>query len=134
MTNVFESKDTFIPFFIEQALQEDVGSGDHTSQACIPADDRTSARLYVKDAGVLAGVELAQRFFQAVDPSAQFRALLADGADVSFGQVAFEVECNTRALLRVERALLNSMQRMSGIATLSNRYHFEVEDLPVKIL
>ncbi|MCB0588620.1 MAG: carboxylating nicotinate-nucleotide diphosphorylase [Phaeodactylibacter sp.] len=121
-------------FFVEQALREDVGEGDHTSQACIPADARSRARLLVKDPGVLAGVEVARHIFQKVDPGARLDVFIEDGKAVSAGEVAFEVECNTRALLLAERLVLNTMQRMTGIATLSNRFKFEVEDLPVKIL
>ncbi|HMO40966.1 MAG TPA: carboxylating nicotinate-nucleotide diphosphorylase [Saprospiraceae bacterium] len=120
--------------FIARALQEDVGLGDHTSLACISADSRNRAKLLVKDPGIIAGIEVARRIFQQADPEANFQAHLEDGAAVSYGDIAFEVECNTRALLLAERLCLNTMQRMSGIATLSNRFHFEVEDLPVKIL
>ncbi len=120
--------------FIARALQEDVGPGDHTSLACISADSRNRAKLLVKDPGIIAGIEVALRIFQQADPEADFQAHLEDGAAVSYGDIAFEVECNTRALLLAERLCLNTMQRMSGIATLSNRFHFEVEDLPVKIL
>lgn len=125
---------TLLNEFIERALQEDVGAGDHTSLACIPADSRSRARLLVKDDGVLAGVDVARRIFEKVDAQYDFHRHLDDGSDVRFGDVAFEVECNTRALLMAERLVLNTMQRMSGIATLSNRFHFEVEDLPVQIL
>lgn len=120
--------------FIENALLEDAPQGDRTSLACIPADARCSAKLLVKDAGILAGVEVAHRIFQKVDPSSSFKKLIEDGTHVSFGEVAFEVECNTQALLRAERVALNIMQRMSGIATLAHEFKFEVEDLPVKIL
>ena len=120
--------------FIARALQEDIGPGDHTSLACISADSRNRAKLLVKDPGIIAGIEVARRIFQQADPEANFQAHLEDGAAVSYGAIAFEVECNTRALLLAERLCLNTMQRMSGIATLSNRFHFEVEDLPVKIL
>ncbi|MCO6481138.1 MAG: carboxylating nicotinate-nucleotide diphosphorylase [Phaeodactylibacter sp.] len=125
---------TFLDFFVENALKEDVGTGDHTSQACIPADSRSRARLLIKDPGVLAGLEVARHIFQKVDPTAKLEVFLEDGNAMSAGDVAFEVECNTRALLRAERLVLNTMQRMAGIATLSNRFKFEVEDLPVKIL
>lgn len=120
--------------FIERALREDVGGGDHTSLACIPADASNRAKLLVKDPGIIAGVEVARRIFNKVDPAAQFQQHIEDGTAVSYGEVAFEVECNTRALLMAERLCLNTMQRMSGIATLSNRFKFEVEDLPVQIL
>lgn len=120
--------------FIKMGLEEDVRTGDHTSLACISPDSRSKARLLIKDAGVVAGVELARQIFEYVDETAQFDQWVADGESVNFGDEVFHVECNTQALLKAERVLLNSMQRMSGIATLSNRFAFEVEDLPVKIL
>ncbi len=120
--------------WIIQSLQEDVGDGDHTSLACIPATRRSKARLLVKDAGVLAGIEVARRIFRHVDPAADVKILMRDGMPIHFGDVAFEVDCNSQALLQAERLILNTMQRMSGIATLSNRFLFEVEDLPVTIL
>jgi nicotinate-nucleotide pyrophosphorylase (carboxylating) len=124
----------YLDEFTRQALAEDVGAGDHTSQACIPAGSRSRARLLVKDPGVLAGVAVAEHIFRHLDPQAEMKIFIEDGTDVSIGQVAFELECDTLALLQGERVALNCMQRMSGIATMSNRFHFEVEDLPVKIL
>jgi len=120
--------------FITEALAEDVGPGDYTSQATIPATNRDTARLLVKDVGVLAGVEVAKMIFLAVDPTAEFKQMMNDGDLMHVGDEAFHVTCNSRALLQAERLVLNTMQRMSGIATLSNRYAFEVEDLPVKVL
>ena len=90
--------------------------------------------LRVKDYGVIAGVELAGQILKHLDPTATFTIYKTDGTDVVFGQTAFEVEANTRSLLQGERLLLNCMQRMSGIATLSGRFAFEVGDLPVKVL
>lgn len=126
--------DAQINEFIIAGLREDVGAGDHTSLATIPADSRSRAVLKIKDYGVLAGMELAERIFRHVDPTSKFTAHKADGADVLFGEKAFEIEANTRALLQAERLCLNAMQRMSGIATLSSRFAFEVGDLPVKVL
>lgn len=120
--------------FIKAALLEDVGNGDHTAQACIPQESRSRAILKVKDYGVLAGVELAQQIFETVDPTATLKIFKSDGDDIFYGDTAFEVECNTRALLQAERLVLNTMQRMSGIATLSSRFAFEVADLPCKVL
>ena len=128
------TNDTYLNDFIEKALREDVGPGDHTTLACIPADHTSTARLFVKDAGVIAGIEVAQFIFNKVDPSAIFKSSMQDGQGVGYGDIAFEVIANTHALLKAERLLLNTMQRMSGIATLSNRFKFEVEDLPVTIL
>jgi len=120
--------------FINRALAEDVGEGDHTSLACIPEQNRSKAKLLIKDAGVLAGVELAKAVFKVVDPDSVVTVFIEDGKFVNYGDIAFEVECNTQALLRAERLVLNSMQRMSGIASLSNRFIFEVEDIDVTIL
>jgi len=120
--------------FIIAALYEDVRDGDHTSQACIPSNSRSKATLKIKDYGIIAGIELAERIFAHVDPTSSIKIHKKDGEDVFFGQTAFEVEGNTRALLRAERLVLNSMQRMSGISTLASRFAFEVGDLPVKIL
>lgn len=126
--------DKTIQNFIIQALAEDVGAGDHTSNACISPESISTARLLVKDLGVIAGIELARKIFQFVDPESRFDQRLEDGVDVDHGDIAFIVTCNTRALLMAERLVLNSMQRMSGITTLSSRFAVEVEGLPVKIL
>lgn len=135
MSVILDSKlEEQIQDFITRALKEDVGEGDHTSLACIPANDRSTARLLVKDAGIIAGVAIAERVFRHVDPSAELKINIEDGKNMSYGDIAFEVTCNTQALLKAERLVLNTMQRMSGIATLSNRFVFEIEDLPVKIL
>ncbi len=120
--------------FINEALAEDVGPGDFTSEATIPADKRDTAKLLVKDVGILAGVAVAKMIFERVDPTAEFDQQMEDGDLMHGGDIAFYITCNSRALLQAERLVLNTMQRMSGIATLTNRYAFEVEDLPVKVL
>lgn len=120
--------------FILDALKEDVGDGDHTSLACIDPADRSKAKLLVKDECVLAGVAFAKYAFEMIDPSSSMEIFKKDGEAVSYGDIAFMVDCNSQALLKGERLVLNTMQRMSGIATMSNRFTFEVEDLPVKIL
>ncbi|MBK9567598.1 MAG: carboxylating nicotinate-nucleotide diphosphorylase [Saprospiraceae bacterium] len=120
--------------FIFEGLYEDVREGDHTSLACIPVDDRSRAKLLVKAEGVIAGIEIAEAIFHHVDPSSVLDTRIQDGDDVQYGDVAFYVACNTQALLKAERLVLNTMQRLSGIATLSSRFAFEVEGLPVKIL
>ncbi len=129
-----DNKKHWIKEFVASALREDVGEGDHTSKACIPPDSRSKAKLLVKEPGIIAGIEMAKHVFEAVDDSVEFEFLKKDGEDVFRGDIAFYVEANTRNLLKVERLILNTMQRMSGIASLSNRYKFEVEDLPVTIL
>jgi nicotinate-nucleotide pyrophosphorylase (carboxylating) len=120
--------------FIAAGLREDVGTGDVTCLACIPDSARNRARLLVKDEGVLAGMVIAERIFKTVDPSAHFEKMIDDGANIKYGDVAFIVECHTQALLQAERLVLNTMQRMSGIATISRQYRDAVADLPVKIL
>lgn len=120
--------------FISDGLYEDIHEGDHTSLACIPKDDRSNARLLVKAEGVIAGVAIAEAIFKYVDPTSTIDVKIKDGEDVTYGDVAFYVECNSQALLKAERLVLNTMQRLSGIATLSSRFAFEVEGLPVKIL
>jgi len=120
--------------FISDGLFEDVQDGDHTSIACIPPDGKTKARLLIKDVGVLAGVDLAAMIFKYVDPESEFDLRIPDGSDVDYGQEAFIVTCDSRALLKAERLVLNCMQRMSGIATISARFATEVEGLPVTIL
>lgn len=120
--------------FIALALQEDVGDGDHTSLACIPADKRNTAKLLSKDSGVLSGVRFAQHVFAYVDPTSVVRVLIQEGEHINPGDIVFEVDCNAQALLKAERLVLNVMQRMSAISTLSRRFADEVSDLNVKIL
>jgi nicotinate-nucleotide pyrophosphorylase (carboxylating) len=123
-----------LAFFITQALQEDVGDGDHTSLACIPPGLRNRAHLLAKDTGIVAGVHFARKVFLHVDPDAHIDISIDDGGDIQPGDIVFEVEANARALLKAERLVLNVMQRMSAIATMSRRFADEVSDLPVKIL
>lgn len=134
MINTTTIEATQLDRFISQALQEDVGTGDHTSLACIDPQSHTKAHLLIKDPGVIAGISVAEAIFKKVDPDCIFKAHVEDGADVSDGDIGFEVACNAQALLKAERLVLNTLQHMSGIATLSNRFMFEVEDLPVTIL
>ena len=120
--------------FITRCLAEDIGTGDVTTLACIDPTSRSKGKLLVKDVGIIAGIELAEAIFRHVDPTVEFEFFHRDGDAVHDGDVAFFVECHTHALLQAERLVLNSMQRMSGIATLTNRFLFEVEDLPVQLL
>ena len=120
--------------FIERGFYEDVREGDHTSLACIPTDKRDKARLLVKDEGILAGVEVAVQIFKHADPTAQIEVFIQDGTFVKYGDIAFTVECNAQALLQAERLALNTMQRMSGVATMTREYVDTVKDLPVQIL
>jgi len=120
--------------FIEESLAEDVGAGDFTSLACVPSENRDRARLLVKDDGIICGVQIAKYIFEKVDKTAVFERVLSDGSEVVVGDEVFYVEMGSRELLMAERLVLNTMQRLSGISTMSNRFAFEVEDLKVKIL
>jgi len=104
---------------ITNALAEDIGDGDHSSLACIPANAIGTARLIVKDSGVLAGVALAKIICETVDKTLVFEQLIADGTNVTQGEIAFTLHGSARSILAAERTLLNFMQRMSGIATLT---------------
>jgi nicotinate-nucleotide pyrophosphorylase (carboxylating) len=120
--------------FIKAALYEDVQNGDITSLACIPAESRSRAKLLCKADGIVAGLRFAEEVFAFCDPSYSIEFFKKEGDPIQFGDIAFIVECNTRALLQAERLVLNTMQRMSGIATLSTAFSKAVEGLPVKIL
>lgn len=126
--------DTLLGEFIRQGLAEDVGEGDHTSMACIRSTRVSKAKLLVKDDGVISGVEVARRIFKELAAAADFELLIPDGSTVKPGDIAFYVTCPTRALLMGERLALNTMQRMSGISTISSLFAQEVEGLPVKVL
>lgn len=120
--------------FIVEGLEEDVRDGDHTSLACISSDKIDTAKLLVKDVGVLAGMEIAEAVFKHVDPNVEFTPFKKDGDSIYEGEIAFEVKCNAQALLKAERLVLNTMQRMSGIATHARRFADEVEGLDTQIL
>lgn len=119
---------------IDRALAEDIGTGDHTTQATIPAIVRGSARLLVKNTGVLAGVEVAQAVVQRYDPDLHMRTLIGDGGNVADGDVAFTLSGSARSILVVERLVLNFMQRMSGIATLTRKFVDALDGTGCKVL
>ncbi len=107
---------------IDEALKEDVGEGDHSTLSCIPANARGKAILKIKQDGILAGVEVAEKIFTYKDPGAIFTTLKKDGEMMKAGEMAFEVEASVQTILQCERLVLNCMQRMSGIATLTREY------------
>ena len=119
---------------IDRALREDIGDGDHTTLATIPPSAHGAARLLVKDDGVLAGVDLAVAIMEQFDPALSPRIFINDGALIQKGDVAFTVSGPERSILTIERLVLNFMQRMSGIATLTRRFVNEVEGTGCKIL
>lgn len=107
---------------IELAFAEDIGDGDHTTLCCIPEDAMGKSHLLIKEDGILAGVELAKKVFAKFDPTMQVEVLINDGAHVKIGDIAMVVTGKVRSLLQTERLMLNIMQRMSGIATMTNKY------------
>ncbi len=123
-----------LTWFIKHGIAEDVRDGDHTSNACINKNQESQGHLLIKDTGVLAGVDIARAIFTYLDKSVVFEKVIDDGKDVKPGDIAFNLRCNSRALLMGERLALNTMQRLSGIATISRLYAREVKDLPVTIL
>lgn len=130
-------KTEYIPFvdeLIDLCIKEDIGDGDHTSLACIPADEHGRMRLLCKQEGVIAGIEVAQKVLQRLDPRMQFEQVLSDGDRVAPGDVAFYVSGRLRSLLQAERILLNIMQRMSGVATQTAAYVRQLEGLNTKVL
>jgi len=120
---------------LDIAIHEDIGKeGDHTSIACIKKDTKGSAQLIIKEDGILAGVNVAKKIFEKIDSSLQISVFIEDGSKVHYGDVAFIVKGNVISILQAERLVLNFMQRMSGIATITNKYVEKIKDLPVKIL
>lgn len=107
---------------IDLAFAEDIGDGDHTTLCCIPEDAMGKSHLLIKEDGILAGVEVAKRVFAKFDPTMQVEVLINDGTPVTKGDIAMVVTAKVRSLLQTERLMLNIMQRMSGIATMTNKY------------
>ena len=123
-----------IDLFIKNAIAEDVGDGDHTSLSTIPQGTQGKAKLIVKEDGILAGVELALEIFNQIDPSLKVETFLQDGQHVNTGDIAFNVYGSTHAILLAERLVLNCMQRMSGIATKTNRIVKSLAGFKTKVL
>ncbi|QQX76591.1 MULTISPECIES: carboxylating nicotinate-nucleotide diphosphorylase [Aequorivita] len=123
-----------IDIIIANAIREDVGDGDHSSLACIPEDARGTAKLLVKDAGIIAGVEFARQVFEYVDPGLELDIKIKDGSAVKYGDVCFYVSGLSQSILKSERLVLNAMQRMSAIATKTNEYVKLLEGTNTKIL
>ncbi|HYO22371.1 MAG TPA: carboxylating nicotinate-nucleotide diphosphorylase [Flavisolibacter sp.] len=118
----------------DAALQEDVGDGDHSTLCCIPADVRGKAVLKIKQEGILAGVDIAEKIFKLKKPTANFIRHKNDGEAMKYGDVAFEVETYVHTILQLERLVLNCMQRMSGIATLTRQYTEKLEGYKTRLL
>ena len=116
------------------AINEDLGSGDHSALSSVPSEAESSAQLIIKDNGVLSGIEVAKALFNLVDPNLRIQQFLNDGVEISKGDIAFKVNGNSQSILKAERLALNYMQRMSGIATTTKVYVNKIEGLNSKIL
>ena len=126
--------DPFVIQLIELAIAEDIGDGDHSSLGSIPAGTQGQARLLVKDEGVLCGVYLAMHIMERIDADVVFHQLLDEGAWVKYGDIAFTVKGSVHSILQAERLMLNFMQRMSGIATVTKRLVDKIEGTNAKLL
>ena len=119
---------------IDKAFREDIGEGDHSTLACVPEDAMGQAQLIVKEDGILAGVELAELIFHRFDPTLELKVFIKDGTPVKKGEIAFIVKGKSRSILTTERLVLNFMQRMSGIATQTNKIVSLIEGCSTKLL
>ncbi len=124
----------FINSLIDLAIAEDIGDGDHSSLSCIPLNASGAVQLKMKQAGVLAGVEIARMVYHKLDSSILFEPYKTDGQELSIGDIVFRAEGNTHTLLQAERIVLNIMQRMSGIATQTKEYVRQCEGTKARIL
>jgi nicotinate-nucleotide pyrophosphorylase (carboxylating) len=120
--------------FILRCLEEDLGDGDHSSLACIPAEATGKARLLVKENGLLAGCQVAYEVFKIVDRDLNFEQFIQDGTEINYGDIVFQISGRIQSILKAERLVLNIMQRMSGIATSTGKYVEKLKGLKTKIL
>ena len=132
--NKILSREELIDKLIDLAFAEDIGDGDHTTLSCIPETAMGKSKLLIKEEGILAGVAIAQEIFNRFDSSMKVDVLLQDGTKVKPGDIAMVVEGKIQSLLQTERLMLNVMQRMSGIATMTHKYVEELEGTQTRVL
>jgi nicotinate-nucleotide pyrophosphorylase (carboxylating) len=128
------SFDEQLQILIESALREDIGDGDHSTLSCIPPEARGKAVLKIKQEGILAGMEIAEKIFKIKEPFAIFTPFKQDGDSMKDGEEAFEAEATVHTILQCERLILNCMQRMSGIATLTRQYVDKLQRYKTRVL
>lgn len=129
-----KTKEELIDDLLNLAFAEDIGDGDHTTLCCIPEEEMGKQHLLIKEEGIIAGVDIALKVFNKFDPTLKVEVFIHDGEKVKPGDIAFVVEGKVRSLLQTERLMLNIMQRMSGIATMTAKYAAELEGLKTKVL
>lgn len=129
-----KTKDELIDDLLTLAFAEDIGDGDHTTLSTIPVSATGKSKLLIKEKGILSGVEVARKVLHKVDPALKMTVLIEDGARVSPGDIAFTVEGSVRSMLIAERTMLNIMQRMSGVATMTDIYQQRLAGLHTKVL
>ena len=129
-----KTKDELIDDLLDLAFAEDQGDGDHSTLSTIPENAMGRSRLIIKEDGILAGVKVAEKVLHRVDPSIKMTVMIGDGAEVNKGDVAFTAEGPVRSLLIAERTMLNIMQRMSGVATMTRRYQDQLKGLRTRVL
>ncbi len=132
--SIMKKNEELLDDLLTLAFAEDVGDGDVTTLSTIPADEQGIQRLIIKEEGILSGVEVARKVFEKFDPSMKMTVFIKDGEHVKPGDIAFEVEGSVRSLLQTERTMLNIMQRMSGIATITAKYQDKLKGLKTKVL
>lgn len=128
------SVEELIDKLIDLAFAEDIGDGDHTTLCCIPADAMGKSKLLIKEEGILAGIEVAKEVFNRFDPEMQVEVFMGDGSHVRPGDIAMIVTGRVQSLLQTERLMLNIMQRMSGIATMTHKYVKRLEGTNTRVL
>jgi nicotinate-nucleotide pyrophosphorylase (carboxylating) len=126
--------DALLHALVQLALKEDVGNGDHSTLSCIPADVKGRAVLKIKQDGILAGVDVAEKIFRQMEPGCRITRFKNDGDSMKNGETAFEVEAHVHIILQLERLVLNCMQRMSGIATLTKQYTGKLKGYKTRLL
>ena len=127
-------EEELIDRLIDLAFAEDIGDGDHTTLSCIPATAMGKSKLLIKEPGILAGIEVAKEVFRRFDPTMKVEVFINDGAEVKPGDIAMVVEGKVQSLLQTERLMLNIMQRMSGIATMTHKYAEKLKGTNTRVL
>ena len=131
---MIKTKEELIDDLLNLAFAEDIGDGDHTTLATIPEDEIGRSRLIIKEKGIVAGIEMAKKVIHKIDPGVKIEVFIQDGTEVKPGDIVFTAEGKVRSLLLAERTLLNIMQRMSGVATMTHRYQEELKGTNAKVL